>query len=69
MPALAKRNAESQVPPVSSINRFSTGGPINWHLTPHSRFMWNYIVIWRNAPGEGSDDLTQVLVSRFQIDF
>lgn len=42
---------------------------LNWYLTPNARVMWNYILAWRDAPGNTSDGLTQILGTRFQIDF
>lgn len=42
---------------------------LNWHLNPNCRFLWNYLLIWRDVAGSSSDGLAQAFGTRFQIEF
>jgi phosphate-selective porin OprO and OprP len=42
---------------------------LNWYLNRNARVMSNYLLVWRDAAGGGSDGLTQILAGRFQVDF
>jgi len=42
---------------------------LNWYLNPNCRVLWDYVLIWRDVPGNTSDGLTHVLGARFQLEF
>ena len=42
---------------------------LNWHLNPNSRFMFNYVMMHRDAPDPDATGWASVIASRFQIDF
>lgn len=42
---------------------------INWHWNPNCRWMFNYILSWRDVQGTMNDGLTRILAARFQLDF
>lgn len=42
---------------------------LNWYLNPNCRFLWNYILIFRDVATTGSNGLAQAFGARFQIEF
>jgi phosphate-selective porin OprO/OprP len=42
---------------------------LNWHLNPASRFMFNYILMDRDAPDPAASGWAGIFATRFQIDF
>lgn len=42
---------------------------LNWYLNPSCRFLWNYLLTWRDGPESQSDGLVQSFGARFQIEW
>ncbi len=55
--------------PVRSGRVMDTSFGLNWHLNPQCRFMWNYILVFREPANPAAEGFASAFATRFQVDF